>query len=143
MKYLLKKPHIIFLVSIPVLLLFGQLNRDTTLSFNMYDTYYVFAVAQLTALVAILFGAIGLGYWMMLRSKKDLSPRLNNWHIGLTFGGGALFLVLTLLYREGFNGNEYLRLIKYILGLLVILGQILFPINIFSSLIVKRNKTNG
>ena len=136
------KPHQIFWISIPILILFGILYRNEMLNVNIYDTYFVFSKTDLAILIAILFAVIGLGYWIMLKFNIKLSKRLNLIHIILTFGGILIIWILAQLFREPVmesDFNNILTLVIYLIAFLTILGQLIFPINIINALINKRN----
>ncbi|WP_199114245.1 hypothetical protein [Snuella sedimenti] len=61
MNKLIEKPHIIFFLGIPVLILVGILCGDAALDVNIHDTYYIIAYIHLTSFISILFGIVGLG----------------------------------------------------------------------------------
>ncbi|WP_347175558.1 hypothetical protein [Polaribacter uvawellassae] len=146
MKFLINKPHLIFLLSIPIIILFGILNRNEMLDINVHDTYFVFSQIDLTILISILFGIIGIGYWIMLKANRKLSKWLNLIHITLTFGGILLIWILAQLFRESimeYNFNNNLTFGIYLIALIAICGQLIYPINIISGIIKKRNKTSG
>ncbi|MFT6938397.1 MAG: cytochrome c oxidase subunit 1 [Saprospiraceae bacterium] len=73
MNYQIEKPHLIFLLVIPIILLIGFLSGDATLVINVHYTYYVFKYIHLTMLISILFGIIGIGYWIMEKANKRIS----------------------------------------------------------------------
>ena len=140
------KPHLIFLLSIPLIMLIGFMSGDAVFDINVHDTYYVIAYIHLTTLISILFGIIGLGYWIMLKANRKLSKWLNLVHISLSFGGILLIWILKQLFRESimeYDFNNNLTLAIYLIALIAILGQIIYPINIISGIIRKRNKTSG
>jgi hypothetical protein len=144
MSKITNKPHLIFWLSIPLIILSGFVSSTENLVINKYDTYYVFSLTDLNILISILFAIIGLGYWIMLKTNGKLSKWLNLIHITLTFGGILLIWILSQLYRESileFDINENLTLAIYSITLIAVLGQIIFPINIISGLI--KNKTSG
>lgn len=146
MNKLIKKPHLIFWTSIPILILFGILTKADSFGFNVHDTYFVIATNHLIILISVLFGIIGFGYWIMLKANRKLSKWLNLIHITLTFGGILLTWLLTQLFRESiaeYEFNDNLTLSIYILVLIAIFGQIAFPINIIGGIIKKKNKTSG
>tara|TARA_R110001606_G_C14962838_1_gene602121 strand:- start:88 stop:441 length:354 start_codon:yes stop_codon:yes gene_type:complete len=116
------------------------------LDINVHDTYFVFSQIDLTILISILFGIIGIGYWMMLKANRKLSKWLNLIHITLTFGGILLIWILAQLFRESimeYNFNNNLTFGIYLIALIAIFGQLIYPINIISGIIKKRNKTSG
>ncbi|MGB5480880.1 MAG: hypothetical protein WBM91_07370 [Eudoraea sp.] len=146
MNKLIEKPYLIFLLAIPVIMLIGILSGDAVLDINVHDTYYLIAWNQLTLMSSIIFGIIGIGYWIMQKGNRKLSKSLNWIHIGLTFGGILILLILNQLYRIEIMNLEYninLTLIITLIVLLMIVGQIIFPINIIYGLIKKKNKTSG
>ncbi|WP_203257597.1 cbb3-type cytochrome c oxidase subunit I [Hyunsoonleella ulvae] len=146
MKFLIEKPHIIYLLAIPTTMVIGILSGDTAWDINVHDAYYVIAHLHLAILISILFGIIGIGYWIMQKTGRKLSKWLNGTHIGLTFGGIILIWVLTKFYRTEimeYEFNNNLTLIINMIILLMIIGQLIFPINIIYGLIKKKNKTSG
>ena len=146
MKKLIDKPYHIFLVAVPITILIGILIGDAEWDISIHDTYYVITGFHLTILLAILFGIIGIGYWIVQKVEIKLSKCLYWTHIGLTFGGALIVWVLNKLYREEimeYEFNNNLSLIISLIIILMILGQIIFPINIIYRLIKKKNKTSG
>lgn len=146
MNKLIKNPHLIFLLAIPIIMLIGILSGDAVLDINVRDTYYVVEYLHLASIISILFGIIGIGYWIMLKANRKLTKWLNWTHIGLTFGGPLVVWILTLFYRTeimeyGFNNN--LTIIITLILLLIVLGQLVFPINIIYGFIKRKNKTSG
>ena len=146
MNRLIEKPHLIFLLAIPIIMLIGILSGDAVLDINIHDTYFVITHLHFEILISILFGIIGIGYWIMLKTGRKLSKWLNWTHIGLTFGGTLLVRILTKFYRPEFLEYEFnnnLTLIISLIILLMIIGQLIFPINIIYGLTKKKNKTSG
>ncbi|WP_299523685.1 cbb3-type cytochrome c oxidase subunit I [Winogradskyella sp.] len=146
MNKLIEKPHLIFLLVIPIIMLIGILSGDSVLDINVHDTYFVIAYLHLAILISILFGIIGIGYWIMKKANRKLSKWLNWTHIGLTFGGTLVVWILTNFYRTEimeYEFNNNLTLIITLIILLIIIGQLIFPINIIYGLIKKKNKTSG
>ncbi|NQY31447.1 MAG: cbb3-type cytochrome c oxidase subunit I [Flavobacteriaceae bacterium] len=144
MNRLIEKPHLIFLLSIPIIMLIGILSGDAMLDINVHDTYYVIAYLHLAILISVLFGIIGIGYWIMRKLGRKLSKWLNRTHIGLTFGGTLVVWTLTKFYRTvitEYEFNNNLTLIITLIILLIIIGQLIFPINIIYGLI--KRKTSG
>lgn len=146
MDRLIDKPHLIFLIAIPIIMPIGILSGDAVLDINVHDTYYVIAYLHLATLISILFGIIGIGYWIMQKTNRKLSKWLNWTHVGLTFGGTSVVWILTKFYRTEimeYEFNNNLTLIITLIILLMIVGQLIFPINIIYGLIKKKNKTSG
>lgn len=140
----MKKPHLIFWISIPVLVLIGFLNRKEMLDINIYDTYYVFSKTALIIMISALFGFMGLGYYLMLKAKRKLSRWLNLIHVALTVGGILTVWILTQLFRESimeYQFNNNLTMAIYVLVIITIFAQILYPINLIGAILKPRNKT--
>ena len=119
----------------------GILSGDAVLDINVRDTYYVIAYLHLAILISILFGIIGLGYWIMQKVDRKLSKWLNWTHIGLTFGGSITVWILTKFYRTEimeYEFNDNLTSIITLIVLLMIVGQLIFPINIICGLLKKK-----
>lgn len=118
----------------------GMLREDEVLDINVHDTYFVIAHSHLSMLISILFGIIGMVYWIIQKADRRLSKWLNRAHIGLTFGGTLVVWILTKFYRTGvmeYEFNNNLTLMITLIILLMIIGQIVFPINIIYGLIKK------
>lgn len=151
MKELIQKPHLIFLFAIPIILFFGIVNWSTTVDINIHDTYYVIAYFHLSILISLLFGIIGIGYWRMLKTKRELSKWLNLIHITFTFGGLLLIQLFSFLIVElnelsksdDFVYNIQLEVQIILVAMVIILAQIVYPINILRGLIKKKNKISG
>jgi hypothetical protein len=142
---LINKPHLIFWISIPFIVLSGFISSEEVLDFNIYDTYFVISLLYVNTLIAILFGIIGLGYWIMLKTKRPLSKWMNFFHIILTFGCPILIWILAQFYRESimeYDFNNNLTFAIYLKAIVAIIGQIIFPVNIIIGLIKKRNETS-
>ncbi|MDC8004831.1 cbb3-type cytochrome c oxidase subunit I [Aureisphaera galaxeae] len=144
MKTVVEKPYLIFLLSIPMVLLIGVLSGDTAFDINVHDTYFVIAYSHLTTLISFVFGVIGIGYWTMYKTNRALSQWLNGIHIGLTFGGAIIVWIMTLFYGDEIMEYELNNNLSFVITLVIaimVLGQIIFPINIIYGLIKGKNIT--
>jgi heme/copper-type cytochrome/quinol oxidase subunit 1 len=65
MNRLIEKPHLIFLRTIPIIMIIGLLSEDAILDINVHDTYYVIGYLHLAILISIVFGIIGCVYWIV------------------------------------------------------------------------------
>lgn len=131
MKNIFDKPYLLFLVTIPAILLIGFSNRDSVLDINLYDTYYIIGYAHLTTLLAILFGIVAIEYWVIHRLGLQISPWLKWIHIGSTLGGTLLVFILSQLFKGNsmeFEFNNSLTVLIAWIVLMVILEQIIFLI---------------
>lgn len=140
MNILTKKPNLIFLLAIPIILMIGILKGDATIDINVHDTYYIIAYLHFTILISIFFGIMGIGYWLMQKANIKLSKWLIWVHVSLTFGGTFIIWISAQFYQADlmeYEFNNSLIVIRTLLIMLIILGQILFPINIIYGLIKK------
>lgn len=146
MNKLIEKPHLIFLPAIPLIMLIGILSGDAIININVHDTYYLIAYLHISILTSILFGIIGIGYWIMQKADRKLSKWLNFTHIGLTFRGSLIIWILTKFYRTEimeYEFNNNITLIITLIILLMIIVQLIFPINIIYGLMKKKNRTEN
>ena len=140
MSRITNKPHLIFWLSIPLIMLSGFVSSIENLDINIHDTYYIFSLTDLNILISVLFAIIGLGYWIMLKANRKLSKWLNLIHITLTFGGILLIWILAQLFRESlmeYDFNNNLTLAIHLITFIVVFGQIIYLINIVRGLIKK------
>jgi len=145
MSNIIEKPHFLFL---PFCLIAFVVSKFWYggITINIHDTYYAISNHDLVVLLSILFGIIGLIYWITKKVNGKLSRRLNLIHIILTFGGIFLILILNEFFRKSimeYDFNENLTMLIYLISAIVIFGQIIFPINVIGGIIKNRNKTGG
>ena len=151
MKKLIDKVHLLFFMVVPILLVVGLISRDSLLDINVHDTFYVISHRHLTLLFSVIFGVIGLGYWSVYKLKGRLTKWMTLTHIILTFGGILLTaitsFVLNTFYSstnlEDIDGMLTANLILWMLISLVLFGQIIFPINLFSAFKNKMKNKRG
>ncbi|SFO02048.1 Cytochrome C and Quinol oxidase polypeptide I, partial [Bizionia echini] len=99
MNLLTKRPHIVFLLFAVITFILG-FNANGGIDINIHDTYYVMSNYHFATLISILFGTIGLIYWIVKKVNGNLSKRLNLIHVALTFGGIFLILILNEFFRK-------------------------------------------
>ena len=141
MSKLFEKPHIPFLIAIPIVMLIGIVNGDYLLDIHIYDSVYVISHLNLAKLIAILFSLTAIIYWLVSKSNRRLSKRLNCIHITLTFGGILIVGILSQLYRPEtmeYQFNENLTLTIILVIILMVCGQLILPINIIRALVKKK-----
>ncbi|WP_228853502.1 hypothetical protein [Aegicerativicinus sediminis] len=137
MNNLTKKPHLVYLTAIPILILMGVFSGDASFDINIKDTYLIVSYLYLTLGIAILFGIIGIGYWMVHKAERKLSKWLTWTHIILTLGGTLAIGILIQFNRTKSLGNDFnsnFTLAIYLILFLIVIGQLIFPINIIYGL---------
>ena len=138
---------LIFLIFTPILFLIGYFSPKNTFDINIYDTYYVVEHGLIPVAISLFFGIIGFGYWLILKFKGKLSKLLTIIHIVLTIGGLTIIRILHEHYRESkpesllfdYDFNENLNMTMFTISLIILFGQIIYPINLVVGFI-KRNK---
>ncbi|RTE52783.1 hypothetical protein EHW67_14010 [Arenibacter aquaticus] len=142
----LYKPHLIFLPSIPIILTYGALLGNEVWDLNIYDTYYVIRYTDLSYMLSFLFGCIGLGYWIMEKYNKKLSTWLSIIHTALSIGGILLVMFLAQFYRGPIREYEFNSLLSSLISVIcfiIILAQVIFPINILYGLTKNKNHNSS
>ena len=144
MNRLVQKPYYFFWGLIPAILLVSFWLGDIVYYLNAYDIHLALPYREVGFLIAAVSLALGTGYWMVLKRRWKLSARLNALHIVLTLAGPIGAMLATLLKREitlpvrdvlqyaaDTQYNDRLLIASYALWLLTILGQLVFPANLF------------
>jgi len=132
-------PYLYFWFSIPILILFGILNADGTFMVGFYDTYFVIQNPYLIGVISIAFGIIGFWYWLMQKLNRKLIKWMTIFHVVVTIDGILVAFIIEQLFRNldlGYN-NEIALVLTVILAL-VMLVQIIFPINLVISFFKKQ-----
>lgn len=136
MKSLLKKPYLLFWLAIPIILLVGILD-DNSLDIAIHDIYFVFYKRDCCILVSIIFGFLGLGYWLMKTFYRKLTKWLNWIHIFLTIGGLITLFIVPYFYEEDNLGTS--NAILTLTTLVMVFGQLFYLINIIIGIFNKDN----
>lgn len=138
MNTLLQKPHLPFLLVIPILLLFAIIiGGDSAIDINIHDTYFVIGHAHLLKLIAIVAAVYGLFYWFIPYSGKIFSKRLTAAHLLISFGAPLLALLLWQFITYDLpqtDTNMALYWSIAVLWAITIVAQLLFPVNIVYAL---------
>lgn len=141
----IEKPHLIFFIAIPFIILVGFLNRDTATDINLHDTYYVISHFNIALLIAIVIGILGIGYWGVQNANRILSKKMNGTHIVLTFGGLLALFVIDYIPHLSTPDSEFplfdespsKNLIITLIVLLIAFGQIVYLVNMITSIFRK------
>lgn len=145
MKKHLKYPQVLFWALIPVILLIGSIQSSKNITLHVYDTYLVISLLLFSFLVAVVFGFIGFGYWISKKNNLKLSFWLSTIHVLVTIGGLLLIWLISLLKKRlspslSFDNLEYnqnLEFLLFTIGLIIILGQLVYPVNIARGILLK------
>ncbi|RZS91900.1 hypothetical protein [Aquimarina brevivitae] len=145
MKKVIKYPYLIFLLPVPLILLFGYWFGNNTLDLNIHDTYYVISYWHIAKMISLFFGILGVLYWIFKVLKINLLQALILIHIYITWIGSVLILLLGLFNHSVINEYIFpsgLALGSLILTLVILIAQVFFALNVIISLIKIVAKTN-
>ncbi len=123
------KPYLIYMISIPFVILIGVLYRDLVIDINIKDTMFMMSFDHFTFFIVALFAGISFCYWLLLRFNVKLSYWLNLIHVLLTIGG-----LMAMFYALSFTGHDFQDLLSknkiFLLSIVImIFGQLILLIN--------------
>lgn len=139
----MSQPHLVFISSVLLLMLYGFLKQNQMLTLVIDDTYIVFSALNLATFLSIVFTIIGIGYWILIRNYRKIFKKLIGVHIILTFVPILLIFILSQFYRESYSEyifNEKIRFSIYLLSAIAIVSQLLYPIIILNAMMVNNNR---
>ena len=142
MNKLTEKPHLLFFLSIPLVILIGFLSGDEVVDINIHDTYFLIERLDLALMLALFVGIMGIGYWILYKTQGKLLKWSYWTQVGITFGGAFVVWVLTKCYRPEYMEYEFNNKLTLLISLLVILmgiAQLLFPLNILYGILKKKS----
>ncbi|WP_299326009.1 hypothetical protein [uncultured Maribacter sp.] len=143
MKKITQAPHFMFLILIPIILLIGLLKPDKTLEINIHDTYILIALLHLAVLISIIFGILGLGYWVVIKLNKRLVNWLTIIHLIITVISLCLIILIPFFLPESNQGITSLyfdaQVTITLSALVAVCIQSLYLVNIITALIRKTN----
>lgn len=150
MNYIQRKPYVLFLVLIVILLSFGFYRGDETLDINIYDTYYIISWKFLMILISSIYGLLTLIYFSLIKLNFTLINWMTISHVLVSIIGLVVVFALPLLIRENapedfttllsnmdFNEKIGLGIFIFIFALFGI--QLLFFANVIFALIKGRS----
>lgn len=139
------KPYLFFWILSPVFFMIGYFSDENTFDINIHDTYYVVEHGFVNTALSVFCAITGLGYWFAIRLSGKLLIWLTIIHIlsviiGIFFIGilPRFFLkptakITNYLFYE--NMDYY----SFIIAIIVLFVQILYPINLIIGLLRKTN----
>jgi heme/copper-type cytochrome/quinol oxidase subunit 1 len=145
----LKNPVVYYWFGIPFVGIFGVFKREELKNsvddINIHDTYFVATQDHLTLIYSFFLAILGLIYFLCQRAKLPLHQMLSLLHSFISILG----VVYLLFPFTIFSRNESARFSSVITDLntnitmvlsLVVLCQVLLPINIIYAVLKKRAK---
>ena len=139
------RPYSFFFVMTLAVLAMGywQINKVEVIDLSIRDTYFVEALKRFYGGLAFLLFGLWCIYALTDRYLFPLHKGITWIHVACTIAGIAGYL---FFYQSGYNftvGNEAEQKILLLQGsfLVFLVGQLMFPINIFRSVILRaRNR---
>ncbi|MFK7983338.1 MAG: hypothetical protein AB8G86_25380 [Saprospiraceae bacterium] len=135
------KPHLLFFGSILILWLITVVVPIKVIDLQWHDTYWVIAFYHLAIPISIIFGGIGLLYWLF--RQKSMIKWMTVFHTLIT-----ILPIFTFFIINGFSSEAEADYIAadmisrskpyFIVVLLSLFGQILFVLNLLIALFKKR-----
>jgi len=138
MKRIAQKPYLIFWILIPIVILIGFLNKEKTFHLNIHASYYIISQLWISVLISLLFGLIGIGYYLIITTNRKLYTWMTIIHVATTLLGFVIILLLPYI-NFGVDATTPLHLfdeevmqtrVKICMFLLLILGQVIYILNI-------------
>lgn len=144
-----EKPHLIFWGAIPLLILISFIRKtemeSSALDINIHDTYFVIAHSHFTFITCLFIVFIGLIYYFLYKSKRELNPWLTLVHSLVTILA-ALFLMYPfhLMKTEQYEGFPTMSSdinVEIVIALLVMVFiQMILLVNVIFSFLRKKGK---
>ncbi|KAF2326174.1 MAG: hypothetical protein REI96_07415 [Flavobacterium nitrogenifigens] len=149
MNYIKKKPYVLFLALIVILLGFGFYKGNEILDINIHDTYFVISWKHLMILISIIYGLLALTYFSILKLNFSLINWMTIFHVLISIIGLLAIFILPRLMRDDLpmdfsvvmENAKFNERIGYgiVVCIFALLGaQILFFINLICTLIKGR-----
>jgi len=117
-------------------------NTDSYIDVNVHDTYYVIRQSHLSILFAVIYAFLGFVYFIFSLSKVTLNRILFKIHSAITLGIVPLFFIGEYILEAKkksdfplFDDNSNFEYFVFILGLLFVIAQLLFILNVIFSLL--------
>lgn len=101
MEFIIKKPHLLFLSFIPIILFFSYIKPKESLDINIHDTYFVIKNSDLGIFLSFIYFVLALSYF--LTKKHGIS--LQNWIIYSHSIVSILGLILIWFLKRQINNN--------------------------------------
>jgi heme/copper-type cytochrome/quinol oxidase subunit 1 len=84
--------HTLFWLAVPVILLIRVPNFNSAIDFQLNDTYLIVAFWHISVFMAVLFGVIGIVYWILEKMGASMKRWLSLLHFMLSFLMAIVFI---------------------------------------------------
>lgn len=102
-KYILNKPHFLFLALTLIILTCGFIKPNETFIFNIHDTYFVIKYSNLAIILSLFYGLLSIIYFALIKSSFSLVRWMTILHVVISIIG--LILILFQLIRDIKSGD--------------------------------------
>jgi len=104
-KYILNKPHFLFVALTLIILTCGFIKPNETFIFNIHDTYFVIKYSDLAIILSLFYGLLSIIYFALIKSSFSLVRWMTILHVVISIIGLILICVLFQLIRDIKSGD--------------------------------------
>lgn len=139
------KPYLFFWILSPVFFMIGYLSDKNTFDINIHDTYYVVEQGFVNTALSVFCAITGLGYWFVIRLSGKLLKWLTIIHILSVIIGVFFIGILPQFFLKpttkitNYLFYENMDYCSFIIAIIILFVQILYPINLVIGLLRKTN----
>lgn len=128
---LLKTPHLIFWVFIPVIILIGFLGKQKMMVVNVYSSYFVFECFNVSVFISFLLGGLGVLYYIIRKKNIVFNPVQLVIHTVFTILATTVFLIFAILSESNLIDGVTMNHFLLTLALLITVFQLFFVAKFF------------
>lgn len=150
MNFIKKRPYILFLTLIVILLSFGFYKDKETIDINIRDTYFVISWIDAMILISLIYGFLSLIYFALLKLKFKPVHWMTFTHVLISIVGLFTIFILSKSIREFVPGdiakmigdldfNQKIELGIWFCVFALVGIQLLFFINVIYALVKGRS----
>lgn len=104
-KYILNKPHFLFLALTLIILTCSFIKPNETFIFNIHDTYFVIKYSDLAMILSLFYGILFIIYFALIKSSFSLVRWMTILHVVISIIGLILICILFQLIRDIKSGD--------------------------------------
>lgn len=138
MKKIISKPYLFFLGIIPILFIFGYLNKNQTIDIEYFGGLFSIDIWTISLFSCVFFLLISFNYVALIWTNKKPKKVLTFIHILIqTFSFGVFYYYKTMFLGVEKLPDSQLNLYLILSFLLFVIASMVHLINFFASLVSK------